>query len=136
MDDMRGNSFSFSDLLKMLDNNTTSSVKSRYNNKSICRCEVIYITSSIPLSQFYDNASNINESYKQLYRRVKNYIVLSKEKQQGVCNMNYCIFANCFTYDKDSIMNDFPYQFQCKKDITSIIPKDEKDDTKSIFNLI
>lgn len=58
-----------SDLLKMLDNNTASSVKSRFKNK-VLECRLIIITTTLPIETFFRNVfSEEVESAIQLYRR-------------------------------------------------------------------
>ena len=49
LDDLRDSSFEFEDLLKILDNNTSSSVRSRFANK-VFNGEMIIVTSSVPLN--------------------------------------------------------------------------------------
>lgn len=66
LDDLRDTSFSFEDLLKLLDNFVISTVKSRYKNKLFLG-ECIVITSSKPLSEWYKDSS---EDKQQLYRRI------------------------------------------------------------------
>jgi hypothetical protein len=66
LDDLRDTSFSFEDLLKLLDNFVISTVKSRYNNKLFLG-EYIIITSAKPLSEWY---LNVNEDRQQLFRRI------------------------------------------------------------------
>lgn len=68
LDDLRDDSFSFSDLLKILDNNTKSTVKSRYRNKLFLG-DTIFITSTVPLHQWYTYCEY--EEKKQLHRRIK-----------------------------------------------------------------
>ncbi len=82
LDDLRDTSFEFEDLLKILDNNTNSSVKSRFNNK-VFNGEVIAITSSIPLAYWYGKMKYERgglESLKQLYRRVTSYVEVTLER--------------------------------------------------------
>lgn len=76
LDDFRGGSMRFMELLKMLDNNTNSSVKSRYNNKDISACKLILITSIHEPQELYsalkeDDAPK--EPIEQLYRRLKHH---------------------------------------------------------------
>ena len=52
LDDLRYMDFELSDLLKILDNNTSSSVKSRFANK-VFNGQMIVITSSVPLRYWY-----------------------------------------------------------------------------------
>lgn len=85
LDDMRDYAFSFEDLLKLLDNNTSSSVKSRFMNK-VFNGEMIVITSSVPLVYWFkgkDNHGNYYtfsaEDFIQLYRRISCYVVVTKK---------------------------------------------------------
>lgn len=76
LDDMRDTAFDFEDLLKLLDNNTSSSVKSRFSNK-VFNGEMIVITSSVPLVYWYKQLQFHNsESLQQLYRRISCYVVV------------------------------------------------------------
>ncbi len=83
LDDLRDKAFEFEDLLKILDNNTASSVKSRFNNK-VFNGKMIVITSTVPLSywyreyQFGDN----KDSIQQLYRRITSYVVVTTDYVQ------------------------------------------------------
>ncbi|MCD7728693.1 MAG: hypothetical protein LUI60_02110 [Clostridia bacterium] len=87
LDDLRDRVFeNFEDLLKILDNNTMSSVASRFNNK-VFNGKMIVITSSVPLIYWYKgrnskgNFFNIgNEDLIQLYRRIGCYVVMTKEE--------------------------------------------------------
>ena len=80
LDDLRDKSFELEDLLKVLDNNTKSSVKSRFNNK-VFNGEMIVITSSVPLVYWYAKLKNANseESLEQLYRRIGCYIMVTTD---------------------------------------------------------
>ena len=86
LDDMRDTTFRFYDLLKILDNNTKSSCYSRFANKPI-DCEMIIITSSIPLRFWYKDLryAGEEESLFQLYRRISSYVDVS-EKEISVYN--------------------------------------------------
>ena len=66
LDDLRDTSFSFEDLLKLLDNYVISTVKSRYNNKLFLG-EYIVITSAKPLAEWYKDTT---EDRQQLFRRI------------------------------------------------------------------
>jgi len=76
LDDLRADSFKFHNLLKFLDNHTSSMVKSRYYNKAI-DCKWIIITSIKPIEELYANQTN--EDLLQLYRRINFYITIDKE---------------------------------------------------------
>lgn len=80
LDDLRDKSFELEDILKLLDNNTQSSVKSRFNNK-VFNGEMIVITSSVPLVYWYMRYKKQNtiDSLEQLYRRINSYIIVSND---------------------------------------------------------
>ena len=70
----------------MLDNNTQSSVSSRFHNK-VFNGEVIVITSSVPLHYWFrgkdgnGNYYNVqNEDFNQLYRRISCYVKVCREE--------------------------------------------------------
>ncbi len=70
----------YEDLLKLLDNNTSSTVKSRFKNKLFFG-KVIVITSTVPLWYWfsakrseYDGVDKLN----QLYRRIGTYVVVEE----------------------------------------------------------
>ena len=80
LDDLRDSSFELADLLKILDNNTSSSVKSRFANK-VFNGEIIVITSSVPLCYWYARHKyNSNDTLDQLYRRISNYVVVTESE--------------------------------------------------------
>lgn len=71
LDDFRGSQMTLSTVLKLLDNNTASSVQSRYKNKSISECKAIYITSVLaPYEMFKNVFKDDNEPYEQFKRRI------------------------------------------------------------------
>lgn len=79
LDDLRDSSFELEDLLKILDNNTNSSVRSRFNNK-VFNGEVIVITSAVPLRYWYSSTRmeyGGYDSLEQLYRRINVYVEVS-----------------------------------------------------------
>lgn len=80
LDDLRDSSFEFEDLLKILDNNTSSSVRSRFANK-VFNGEMIVITSSVPLLYWY-NSLRVSglEALGQLYRRISCYVVVTDKE--------------------------------------------------------
>jgi hypothetical protein len=68
-----------SDLLKLLDNYNTSSVKSRYKNKFV-NAELIIITTVMNIDRFYANVfAEAEEPITQLKRRCGTYIRMDKE---------------------------------------------------------
>lgn len=79
LDDMRPSSLGLSDLLKMLDPYTASSVKSRYKNKYL-NCELIIITTVLDINDFYQNVfSEQKEPITQLKRRCSIYIKMFED---------------------------------------------------------
>lgn len=74
LDDLRPSCMGLSDLLKMLDNHTASTVKSRYKNK-VLECKLIIITSVLGIDKFFHNVfTEEKETIVQLKRRCKTYI--------------------------------------------------------------
>lgn len=87
LDDLRPSALSLADLLKMLDNNTSSSVKSRYRNK-VLECRLIIITTVLDINEFFSQVFKEQpETAKQLRRRCETYIKMFKEVMRvGVYN--------------------------------------------------
>ena len=78
LDDLRDRAFEFEDLLKFLDNNTSSSVRSRFANK-VFNGKMIVITSTVPLAFWYRELQyNLNDTLTQLYRRISSYVVVDE----------------------------------------------------------
>lgn len=74
LDDLRGSVICLSDLLKMLDNNTASSVKSRYRNK-VLECRLMIITTIKTIDEFFNTVfAEEPEPIVQLKRRCKTHI--------------------------------------------------------------
>lgn len=74
LDDLRADAFTKAELFKLTDNNTNSSVKSRYQNKDISYCKLMIITSIKTPHTLY-NWSDIedkDETFKQFSRRLNN----------------------------------------------------------------
>lgn len=80
LDDLRPSCMGLSDLLKMLDNHTNSTVKSRYRNKSLQECRLIIITSVLSLEEFFKNVfTEQTEPVKQLQRRCTTKIKMDNQ---------------------------------------------------------
>ena len=81
LDDLRDTTFRFEDFLKITDNNTQSSISSRFHNK-IFIGEMIVVTSSVPIRYWYRElrCNSNDDSLEQLYRRISCYVVVSKEE--------------------------------------------------------
>jgi tRNA A37 threonylcarbamoyladenosine biosynthesis protein TsaE len=67
LDEFRPSDLSFSDMLKLLDNHTNSTVKSRYYNKAI-DCKYLIITTTQSISDIYKEETL--KDRLQLYRRI------------------------------------------------------------------
>lgn len=79
LDDLRPSCMGLSDLLKMLDNNTSSTVKSRYFNK-VLECRLIIITTTLDITDFFKNVfSEEPETSVQLKRRCELMVKFPKE---------------------------------------------------------
>ena len=79
-DDVRDENFTFEELLKLLDNDTSSTVQARYGNK-VLSCELLILTSSIPLAFWYRHLMfSKREDLKQLYRRITSYVELTESE--------------------------------------------------------
>lgn len=125
LDDLRDDALRYADLLKFLDNNTNSSVKSRYSNKQLVRCELVIITSIKEPFQLY---ANITEDKKQLYRRVKEYLVITKNVNDYIL-VSYLFddASNKYVLNQQvnvtKLINDYfaKYQQQIFKSITDTL---------------
>lgn len=79
LDDIRPSCMGLSDMLKMLDPHTASSVKSRYKNKYL-NCDLIILTTVLDIDNFYQNVfSDQKEPITQLQRRCKIYIEMKSD---------------------------------------------------------
>ena len=77
LDDLRGSVFTFADLLKITDNHTSSTVKSRYKNK-IMECKLLIITSILEISNFYNTVfESSQEPLLQFERRMQTYVKMN-----------------------------------------------------------
>lgn len=85
LDDLRPSSMGLSDLLKMLDNNTASTVKSRYKNK-VLECKLIIITSILPIDDFFKNVfQEQKEPIVQFKRRCSLYVQFEQKYYVVTC---------------------------------------------------
>lgn len=82
LDDLRPSALSLADLLKMLDNNTNSSVKSRYRNK-VLECRLIIITTVLDIDTFFREVFKEQpETATQLRRRCETLIKMDADTMQ------------------------------------------------------
>ncbi len=115
LDDMRDDSYSFTDLLKVLDNHTKSTVKSRYHNKAFIG-DMIIITSYRPMTDWYFNVEK--EAKEQLYRRVKTWYKFDTEK------------IDIFVY------NEVKYKYIKQGSIKNIITMKRKEQTQVALDMV
>ena len=123
LDDVRDTTFEFEDYLKLTDNNTASSVKSKYYNK-VLMCNLIIITSSIPLSfWFRDMMYSKKEDLKQFYRRINAYV--------EVTDADISVFD---AIDERGRPIDIPIIYRNPVATLKTQPKKKKTDFKSAFS--
>ena len=78
-DDLRDEAFEFADILKLLDNNTSTAMKSRFTNK-VLNCKVMIITSFIPIKYWYKSVRYSCDGIEQLYRRINMYVHITEDE--------------------------------------------------------
>lgn len=79
LDDIRSSCMKMDMLLKMLDNNTASTISSRYRNK-VLECKLIIITTTKTLTEFFKAVyDNEDEDIIQLQRRCETLITMKKD---------------------------------------------------------
>lgn len=96
LDDFRPNGWSKADVLKMFDNNTTSSIKSRYQNKQTCYLRAIIVTTVQSPYQFWLNGweRTTQEPFEQLSRRITCEIEMYKDEDGGDFARTYFTVKN------------------------------------------
>ena len=70
LDDIKGNSFTVSDWLKLLDPYTISPISARYHNKMGSARVIIITSTKLPVELFYFANGNHNEDLGQFVRRI------------------------------------------------------------------
>ena len=111
LDDLRPSCMGLSDLLKMLDNNTASTVKSRYKNK-VLECKLIIITSVLKIDEFFNGVfKEQKEPIVQLKRRCKLHLRFEQDYY----------YASLF----DDKKGDYSDEFEYVNPIATMYPKIE-----------
>ena len=111
LDDLRPSCMGLSDLLKMLDNNTASTVKSRYKNK-VLECKLIIITSVLKIDEFFNGVfKEQKEPIVQLKRRCKLHLRFEQDYY----------YASLF----DDKKGDYSDEFEYVNPIATMYPKVE-----------
>lgn len=111
LDDLRPSCMGLSDLLKMLDNNTASTVKSRYKNK-VLECKLIIVTSVLKIDEFFNGVfKEQKEPIVQLKRRCKLHLRFEQDHY----------YASIF----DDKTGDYSEEFEYINPVAAIYPKVE-----------
>lgn len=106
LDDLRPSAMGLSDLLKMLDNHTASTVRSRYKNK-VLECRMIIITTVNALDTFFHNVfMEEKETIVQLKRRCGTYIKMYPETME--------------IYVYDNYLRDYDFPITAKNPINNV----------------
>ncbi|QKX95696.1 MAG: replication initiator protein [Rapeseed phyllody phytoplasma] len=122
LDDLRSNCLGLTDLLKMLDNNTSYSVKSRYKNK-VLECKLIIITTVKSIDDFFEDIFKKDESIIQLKRRCKLHISLdSKYISYSMWNPVKMEYEKPFK-KPNNLLNKFQIKALSKKEQKEFIKK-------------
>ena len=118
LDDVRPSCMGLSDLLKMLDPHTASSVKSRYKNKYL-NCRLVILTTVLNIDAFYKNVfAEQDEPVTQLKRRCQTYIKMYPDTILiSVWDDKTMRYINPVSY-KNPVLNQYiPEKSKEKKDI-------------------
>lgn len=118
LDDVRPSCMGLSDLLKMLDPHTASSIKSRYKNKYL-NCRLVILTTVLNIDEFYTNVfAEQKEPVTQLKRRCQTYIKMYPDTiLVSVWDDKTMQYINPVSY-KNPVLNQYiPEQNKEKKDI-------------------
>ncbi|HJC48551.1 MAG TPA: hypothetical protein IAA04_10910 [Candidatus Lachnoclostridium pullistercoris] len=81
LDDIRGNSFGFDDLMGILDNFVNRDVPARYRDKSLSECKLMIITTTQPIKEFFKELAidRPTEPIQQLYGRCGTLIEMDRD---------------------------------------------------------
>ena len=118
LDDARPDAFAPEEWLKILDNNTNSSIKSRYHNKNI-NCKFIILTSTVSLMHFFDLYPNEDEH--QLFRRIKTYIYVQKDRIDFFAYRTETGRYTSFKTMENTILKQFPSSNLTETEMNSIV---------------
>lgn len=133
LDDARADAFAPEEWLKILDNNTNSSIKSRYHNKSI-NCKYIILTSTVSLMHFFDIYPQ--EDPHQLFRRIKTYVYVKKECiDYYTYRQDYGTYACCRSTE-NIILSQFPSSDLTQTEINTIVNGFSPNTEGQFFNCI
>lgn len=126
LDDVRPSDFKFSELLKVLDNHMSSKVSARYHNVDL-NCRVMYITTILPLEDFYKAVQlSDGEAVEQLRGRIGTLIKLDKE------HMTISVLTDN-NHDYLPIMENVPNPLLTDEDIKKMTTKKRIESAKSML---
>lgn len=99
LDETRGSTWKFNDILRLLDNNNATQFGSRYYNKLMAYCELMVLTSTISIDALYAGiAESDGEQIHQLKRRIQTQIYLDEQNMYiSKYNEKYKIYDNIGT---------------------------------------
>lgn len=118
LDDLRPSCMGLSDLLKMLDNNTASTVKNRYKNKAL-ECKLIIVTSVLKIDEFFNVVfKEQKELIVQLKRRCKLHLRFEQDHY----------YASLF----DDKKGDYSEEYKYVNPVATMYPKIELTDEQKL----
>ena len=139
LDDIRGESLTVSDWLKLLDPYTISPVSARYNNK-MGAPKIIIITSTKNPTDFFEQAKgNLNEDLGQFFRRIDLLITIEDNYQfslfHAIENSEFLIGVHPTPLEPDVHsyrFSEFPYSHKGTKAVDKYIIASDKENSNAI----
>lgn len=123
LDDLRADAFTKAELFKLTDNNTNSSVKSRFKNKDISQCKLMIITSIKPPHSLYNWNDDAQESYSQFARRLNwKYVYIDNGGnifEKHINSRDYTLTSFDVPYNMNDIFKVLGIQKQFSNDFWS-----------------
>ena len=99
LDELRSDVFSLSDLLKILDNHTKSTSRSRYSNKLFLG-DTIFITTNEEWQDWYKDADEVERN--ALKRRVSKFLKFAKKTGQP-----YTALVETYVWNPDAVKYEY-----------------------------
>lgn len=126
VDDIRASDFKFNEFLKITDNHMSAMVSARYHNIDL-NCKCMYLTSIVPLSEFYENLRKENdEASEQIKGRIGMLVEVSKKY------VDISVYDDAtMTYKK--IVHNMPNPILTDKDIQQLSVTERADMVKNMF---
>lgn len=118
LDDLRPETFSYQELLKILDPHHSTYASSRYHDKSVIALKII-ITTPLHPQIFYNHFKNlhIQDSYQQLARRISTVCQFDKDQIKTYAStidlnsgLNYTMMKNKYAQDTQSSEVQFKHE--------------------------